>query len=337
VEEVQVKLKNIPRKTTAIYPNRIRQSNYPDNSHFLLRVKSTESDKTWAIDITGAQFGLNRGLWPWEEFAQEHIDVLGPVAKLNISLLYVTACSLVEGMPHVDYGISLRAANQVNLAIQAWEKTEMERRIFVLLNDENFGPKQKSLIKVIKDTTRTYVNNSDYSKEVSEAFEYDKQNGSISMERVKAIHWGFINSLHSEPVNKHCSSCSRPATLNCSQCNVHVYCNAICQRAHWPEHKKTCKTKKFDITMRRAGSLLQKLYLMFRAMTFRDEFTKIEDSGRHIKAHAKNAMRRSNKFTVFPDHLFTSKNDRMMILCASRCFNFVGQFTDIIEMMLKGK
>jgi hypothetical protein len=29
--------------------------------------------------------------------------------------------------------------------------------------------------------------------------------------------------------------------LDCSRCNTASYCNAECQKAHWPEHKKACK------------------------------------------------------------------------------------------------
>jgi hypothetical protein len=29
--------------------------------------------------------------------------------------------------------------------------------------------------------------------------------------------------------------------LDCSRCNTACYCNAECQKAHWPEHKKACK------------------------------------------------------------------------------------------------
>ncbi|KAL5371482.1 hypothetical protein DPSP01_014235 [Paraphaeosphaeria sporulosa] len=40
-------------------------------------------------------------------------------------------------------------------------------------------------------------------------------------------------------------------------------------------------------------------------------------------------------FVPFPDLLIPSEKDRKMILCASRCCNFVGNFKKVIEMVLK--
>eukprot|EP00050_Salpingoeca_kvevrii_P018846 m.79266 g.79266 ORF g.79266 m.79266 type:complete len:277 (-) comp8178_c0_seq1:173-1003(-) len=37
-------------------------------------------------------------------------------------------------------------------------------------------------------------------------------------------------------------SCGAPsARARCARCKEAVYCNAECQRAHWPEHRKPCK------------------------------------------------------------------------------------------------
>jgi hypothetical protein len=35
--------------------------------------------------------------------------------------------------------------------------------------------------------------------------------------------------------------CSANATLRCSRCKQQYYCSAKCQKAHWKEHKPTCK------------------------------------------------------------------------------------------------
>ncbi|KAF4594736.1 hypothetical protein GQ602_000349 [Ophiocordyceps camponoti-floridani] len=37
-------------------------------------------------------------------------------------------------------------------------------------------------------------------------------------------------------------SCTKPATKTCANCKLVVYCGADCQRQHWPEHKKQCKS-----------------------------------------------------------------------------------------------
>ncbi|PFH56608.1 hypothetical protein XA68_16257 [Ophiocordyceps unilateralis] len=36
--------------------------------------------------------------------------------------------------------------------------------------------------------------------------------------------------------------CKNPGTKTCSNCKLVVYCGVSCQRAHWPEHRKQCKS-----------------------------------------------------------------------------------------------
>jgi len=42
-----------------------------------------------------------------------------------------------------------------------------------------------------------------------------------------------------------CSSCGKrdPKLLRCGLCKTTLYCNAECQKAHWPVHKKSCAGK----------------------------------------------------------------------------------------------
>jgi hypothetical protein len=336
VEEVQARLKNIPRNIIVVYPYDVQQSIYPDNPHFLLRVTSRESKKSWAIDITGAQFGFTQQLRSWDEYFNECIEKVEVVSELSTSRTLLKAFSLVQGAPSVDFGIPFAAMDCVNLAIKAWEETELDRRVFVLLHDENFPVAQAGLLETIKDTTRKFVDESDHSKEVQEAVDYEQKNPNASREKLLQLHLMLSSSIHSEPKNKNCSSCGEPAVNRCSQCRVSVYCNAKCQTTHWIKHRKSCKTKNLDKVMHRAAALLQKIYLVFRRTTFRDQFTEIEDSGRHLIIHLKSSAVKDSIFTPFPDHLIPTEKDKEMILCASRCSNFVGHFKTVIEMVLEG-
>ncbi|KAI0808001.1 hypothetical protein C8Q74DRAFT_107333 [Fomes fomentarius] len=41
-----------------------------------------------------------------------------------------------------------------------------------------------------------------------------------------------------------CSTCAKQSALvrKCSRCHSAWYCDAACQRAHWQEHKKKCRS-----------------------------------------------------------------------------------------------
>jgi hypothetical protein len=333
VEEIQARLKNVPRNITVVYPNGTQQSIYPSNPHFLLRVTSNESEKSWAIDITGAQFGFTQRLRSWEEYFNENIEKIDEVSDLNTSWESLLLLSAMPGAPNVDYGIPFAAMDCVNIAIQAWEKTELDGRTFVLLNDEEFPAAQAGLLKIIKQTTRKFVAESDFSEKLQKALDYEQRKSNANRANLSQVPSTLTSSIY--PQNKNCSSCGTPAVMKCSRCKVRVYCNATCQTAHWNEHKNICKTKNLDKIMHRAAALLQKMYLAFCRTTFRDQYAKIEDSGLHLTVHLESST--DQTFIPFPDHMIPNEKDRQMILCASRCFNFVGHFQGVIETVLQGK
>jgi hypothetical protein len=85
-----------------------------------------------------------------------------------------------------------------------------------------------------------------------------------------------------------------------------------------------------------SGSVASKLYLAFRRITFREQITRVEDSGRHLGIVTDIFATKGSLFVPFPDLLIPSKKDKDMVLCASRCASFVGHIKKVIEMVLKG-
>ena len=82
--------------------------------------------------------------------------------------------------------------------------------------------------------------------------------------------------------------------------------------------------------------MLQKLYLAFRRITFRHQFSKIGDSRRYLTIYAKPFAILGVTFSPFLDALVLSEKEKNIVLCASRCSNFVGHFREVIKMILKG-
>jgi hypothetical protein len=85
-----------------------------------------------------------------------------------------------------------------------------------------------------------------------------------------------------------------------------------------------------------SGSVASKLYLAFRRITFREQITRVEDSGRHLGIVTDIFATKGSLFVPFPDLLIPSEKDKDMVLCASRCASFVGHIKKVIEMVLKG-
>ena len=43
------------------------------------------------------------------------------------------------------------------------------------------------------------------------------------------------------PIRYPCTVCNQLTFQRCSNCQIY-YCSKNCQRKHWPEHKKECKS-----------------------------------------------------------------------------------------------
>ena len=56
-----------------------------------------------------------------------------------------------------------------------------------------------------------------------------------------------------------CANCGKPADQTCGGCDLEVYCDAVCQQEHWPEHQQSCDTEAGSIDVRFGRSKDMKL------------------------------------------------------------------------------
>tara|TARA_R110002003_G_scaffold110_5_gene9295 strand:+ start:7427 stop:7861 length:435 start_codon:yes stop_codon:yes gene_type:complete len=131
-----------------------------------------------------------------------------------------------------------------------------------------------------------------------------------------------------------CALCNKPAALTCSRCRAATYCSAVCQKAHWREHKQTCNTANLDQTVHRAGALLQKLVLIWCEHAQTKNITSIQDTGAHLLL--RQGPCRPDQFYPFPRHLVKDEAQKKMALTVSMCSESLAYFADILSQMLKG-
>ncbi|KAF2120217.1 hypothetical protein BDV96DRAFT_642062 [Lophiotrema nucula] len=135
-------------------------------------------------------------------------------------------------------------------------------------------------------------------------------------------------------IEKVCSSCQKPAALKCGRCKFAWYCSAVCQRAHWKEHKSTCKEDSTERTIYRAGDLLQQIFYVYCEKNFDRRITKLEDLGDRLIIHYAPGI--SAPFVPFPKHLVSDDEQKAMMLSNFKCNDAVAYFYDLLVDLLQG-
>ncbi|KAF1846045.1 uncharacterized protein K460DRAFT_386407 [Cucurbitaria berberidis CBS 394.84] len=170
IHEVAVKLKKPPRKNTAVHPGGFRQPNWPDYSHFLLRLTSKKSGKMWYIDITGGQYGLCQSFWRVKEFDQRYVDTIQGVSLFGKNKAYIKACSKANATMHLIYGSSLDAAAVLDQAMHRWIK---ENGItcygIISANEMEHSIHKEKLLSTLDTALKEFVAKADYSNDIRAA------------------------------------------------------------------------------------------------------------------------------------------------------------------------
>jgi hypothetical protein len=127
IEEVAVRLRWIPRKSIVINPNGKSHHNGPGYLHFVLRVTATDTGLKWALDFSGAQYGIFPVLWRWHDYEKCFIDI-GKQLELyshGVNRTLVAAWAEVEGAPSMAFGVIGRSAKGLDTSITLWGKDFM--------------------------------------------------------------------------------------------------------------------------------------------------------------------------------------------------------------------
>lgn len=134
-----------------------------------------------------------------------------------------------------------------------------------------------------------------------------------------------------------CSHCFEPASLQCSACKIHVYCDTECQKRNWSTHKFLYKEARLERAVYRATDTFTKVYFAFREKTFDRVITRIEDTPEGLRIWEDDtAVKRSGWFADFPDNLTEDLNVKAAVLFFQVCNEPYGYLKDAIELLFEG-
>ncbi|ORX95498.1 hypothetical protein BCR34DRAFT_525451 [Clohesyomyces aquaticus] len=175
IEEVELQVKN-PRPIKIIFSGRAVPQYNTSYSHYILRLTSP-TGKMWAIDSTGAQYGIHKAFWNWLEYSQKNIQTMKDILPFGRNRLFQKAISKFNGVGGLVYAISWDAMIPAEAAIKSWEK-ESGHTLSKLIasSDPEFTTQKEILVDAVRQAVKNFVDTADYTKRVQKAHRYDMLN-----------------------------------------------------------------------------------------------------------------------------------------------------------------
>lgn len=176
VEEVRLTLGWIPRKITYYSPNGGSDDNWPKYSHEVFRVTSLKSKKQWVIDISGAQYGITKAFWEWEQYAKEYTVKVQAANAFGSNMALIRNLRGIPGNPSMCYGVIGVVADHMNQMIKNWVKDRrITLRSLLAMSDDDFRQARDELLQFVNDAVREFLRANSFDKEFQAAKEYERQ------------------------------------------------------------------------------------------------------------------------------------------------------------------
>jgi hypothetical protein len=194
---VGIKLKPVPRKTTAVFEDGMVRTNWPDTIHEVLRITSTKSGKTWYIDISGGQYGITHTFWTAKEFYATYVKTIVSVLPFGSNKKMVSDGGQCPGLAGLILRKTMEASSLIGEAIATWTKAnKMSLSALVRLNSGTFESEKQTLLAALHQPVRDFVLDSDFTKQKDAAAieQLEHSSGRSLTEKQKKLYIDFLQT-----------------------------------------------------------------------------------------------------------------------------------------------
>jgi hypothetical protein len=184
IEEIEIRLKTpVPRSTTMVYADGRSYNNGINTLHSIMRITSTTSGKSWAVDVTGKQLGIDESCMAWTEYRTKYIKGIKSTYKLGKLQLFFKAAQNIPGYHTLNTSINFDAADCVVHTIRKLTSDAgLNFPKMLHLAQRSYEQKKTWLLDVVKETVHQFSDKADYNKLASDAELWEKNNPRFRME-----------------------------------------------------------------------------------------------------------------------------------------------------------
>ena len=192
-DEISIVLGRVLRRVSVPIPSGGYLDNWPSHLHDVLRITATKSKKQWIIDLSGAQYGICRTLWTWEEYKFAYAANISKVQAFGASKARFKLGAKLPGRTFLSLAVGAMAADHMNEAVNEWKvKRALSLPDLTRMKPEEYKQAALDLLGAIDKEFYGFIKNNDFKEEFAAATLYETMNPGKSEELLDEINAAFL-------------------------------------------------------------------------------------------------------------------------------------------------
>lgn len=156
--------------------------------HVILRLECRQTGRKWAIDLTGAHYGIYEPLHDLNQYKSAYVKQAVGYYPLTYALAQYNEYTTVQGLPRLLCGLPFRAGMVLERAISAWELQNQAIPGLLNLEEQSFNTAKHSLLRYLDKSVQSFICDTDFSKDIGAAVSYERAFPGERNRQIDAIH-----------------------------------------------------------------------------------------------------------------------------------------------------
>jgi len=136
------------------------------------------------MDISGAQYGINKCLWTWQAYEHSHQADFQSIRPLGFNKHALTTLGKIRGSPTITYGVIGQVADFLAMKVNEWStQTGMTLPQLIMLGRKEYESNASGLLKFMHNTVRTFISANRFEKEWAAMVLYEDLYPGVSKSR----------------------------------------------------------------------------------------------------------------------------------------------------------
>ncbi|KAJ4300851.1 hypothetical protein N0V90_002939 [Kalmusia sp. IMI 367209] len=186
LEELNVKIKKPIKRARVVAIE--RNLDMDQFYHSVVRVKSSDGDISWIVDVSGAQYSIFKACWDEKAYAKQHVVEFASRIKSGTNhAIYKKVATMKGNLPLITR-IAWGAVDKIYAAIQKWKTTSrLSLPALMRATDAVFRQGKEQLMVGIGEALDKFVAEADFKVDINRTRFYESRNPLAARQEVTKV------------------------------------------------------------------------------------------------------------------------------------------------------